>query len=92
MLKCTNKYTKDVLVRIGFNTLTAEKIIINGFNKIEILGDVEERDIDKLVCHISRWRPSSILLVDTGGATIAPVPMQIMLPFISIGKLKAIRY
>ena len=45
---------KDALVQIGCNILATEKIIINGFNKIEILSDVEEREIDELVCHISR--------------------------------------
>jgi len=83
---------KDALVRIGFNALIAEKIIVNGFNKIEILGDVEEREIGELVCHILRWRPYSIPLVDTGGITIAPVLMQITLPFLSIGKLKVMCY
>ena len=83
---------KDAIVKIGFNTLAAEQIIINGFNKIEIIGDVKEREIDELVCHISRWRPSSVSLVDTGGISIAPVPMQITLLFLSIGKLKAMCY
>ena len=33
---------KYALLRIGFNTLIAEQIIINRFNKIEILGDIKE--------------------------------------------------
>ena len=65
----------DALVMVGLNTLTAEQIIINGFNKIKILGDVKEREIDKLVCHISRLRPSSVPLVDACGNIIATFPM-----------------
>ena len=66
---------KNTLVRVGFNNLTAYKIIINGFNKVEVLGDVEEREIDKLVHYISRGGPSSIPLVDIGGNVIASTPM-----------------
>ena len=66
---------KDTLVKIGFNRLTAEQIIINDFNKIEILGDVEECEIDELVHHISRWKPLPVLLVDVGGIVIASIPM-----------------
>ena len=64
---------KDAIVKIGFNTLAAEQIIINGFNKIEIIGDVKEREIDELVYHISRWRHSSVPFVDAGVIPIAPV-------------------
>ena len=45
---------KAALVRIGFNTLTANEIIANRFDEISVLGKVEDKDIDKLIRHIGR--------------------------------------
>ena len=82
---------KAALVRIGFNTLTADEIIINGFDNISVLGEVEEKDIDELVRHIGRWRGPRVATSDASGDLIIPPPQQITLPFLSIGKLKAMR-
>ena len=82
---------KDILVQIGFNTLITEQIVTNRFNKIDILDDAEEREIDELICHISRWKISYVPITNTYGIHITPLSMQITLHFLSIGKLKLMR-
>ena len=57
-----------------------------------MIGGTEEREIDKLVCHISRWRGSLIPLVDTGNTPITRIPLKITCPFLSIRSLKAMHY
>lgn len=47
---------KVALVWIGFNTLTADEIIENGFDEISVLSEVEDKYINKLIRHIGRWR------------------------------------
>ena len=43
------------LVRIGFNTVTVDEIVANGFGSIDILRSLEDKDIDDLIRHIRRW-------------------------------------
>ena len=53
----TNRDTFNaLLVRIGFNTITADEIINKGFDEISVLGEMEDKDIDKLIFHIGRWQ------------------------------------
>ena len=82
----------EALVRIGFNTVTADEIVANGFGSIDILRSLEDKDIDDLVRHIGRWRGQDKPTRTQRGAVITPVPVQISLPFLSINKLKAMRY
>ena len=81
----------DALVRIGFNTVTADAIVANGFSSIDILRSIEDTDIDALIRHIGRWREYKPTH-SPRGAAITPAPVQITLPFLSINKLKAMRY
>ena len=81
----------EALVRIGFNTVTADEIVANGFGSIEILRSLEDTGIDALIRHIGRWRGQDKPTHTPRGAIITPAPVQITLPFLSINKLKAMR-
>ena len=82
----------DVLVRIGFNTVTADEIVANGFDTINVFQSQEDEDIGDLVRHIGRWHGQSLPTHTVCGATIAPAPVYITLTFLSIGRLKAMSY
>ena len=79
---------KFMLVRIGCNALMSGDSIINGFDEIGILGEVKDKDMDKLVCHIVSWQGQRVAPHDAAGTLITSVPQQIILPFFSIKKLR----
>ena len=62
----------DALVRIGFNTVTANDIFNNGFDTIDILSSQEDKDTDDLVRYIGRWLGTPILTRTAPGVPIAP--------------------
>ena len=72
--------------RIGFNLVTRQEIIDNGFTTITSLSGVSDDDIGELVKHIGRWKGSP----DPVLAGHAPPPI-INIPFISVKKLHAMR-
>ena len=82
---------KAALVRICFNSLTANEIVDNGFDEISVLGEVEDKDIDELIRHIGRWRRPQLPMRDATCVLVDPAPQQITLPFLSINNLKAMR-
>jgi len=63
---------KAMLVQIYFNTLTTNDIIENRFDEISVLSEAEEKYIDKLICHIGRWRGSRTDTHDAVGVIMDP--------------------
>ena len=75
-----NAFT-NALVRIGINAATRTAIAENGFQTILDLVTVQDEDLDKLPKHLDAWR----------NPTAAP-GAQVRIPFVSLTKLKAMRY
>jgi hypothetical protein len=72
---------RNALTRIGINAATRTAIIENGFVTIQDLVAVHDKDLDKLPKHLESWR--------VPGANPAN---QVRIPFLSLTKLKAMRY
>ena len=72
---------RSALQRIGINAPTRAAINENGFLTIEDLATVQEADLDRLPKHLEAWR--------NPGAAAAN---QVRIPFVSLKKLKAMRY
>ena len=71
----------QALERIGFNAPTRAAMVDNGFTTILDLASVQEADLDRLPKHLESWR----------NPTAAP-HAQVRIPFVSLSKLKAMRY
>lgn len=71
----------NALDRIGFNAPTRAAMVDNGFLTILDLASVQEADLDRLPKHFESWR----------NPTAAP-NAQVRIPFVSLSKLKAMRY
>ena len=72
---------RNALGRIGMNVATRNAIIDNGFASILDLATVQAEDLDKLPKHLDSWK-------DPAAAPNA----QVRIPFLSLQKLKAMRY
>jgi hypothetical protein len=72
---------RSALQRIGINAPTRAAINENGFETIIDLSTVQEDDLDRLPKHLEAWRDP------TAGPN-----NQVRIPFISLKKLKAMRY
>ena len=72
---------RAALDRIGFNQQTQLALNQNGFETIMDLTTVHESDLDKLPKHLDAWRDSDAAPED-----------QVRIPFVSLKKLKAMRY
>ena len=77
---------RTALGRIGFNPVTRQEIIDNGFTSISSLSAVSDDDIGALVKHIGRWKGPSAPVQEG-----QPPPEVVNLPFISVKKLHAMR-
>jgi hypothetical protein len=75
------KAFRNALARIGFNVATRTAIAENGFETILDLATVQEEDLDKLPKHLEAWRDPA-----------AAPNLQVRVPFVSLKKLKAMRY
>ena len=69
------------LGRIGINPATRVAIAENGFVTILDLATVQDEDLDKLAKHLEAWRNPN-----------AAPNAQVRIPFVSLTKLKAMRY
>jgi hypothetical protein len=72
---------RSALERIGFNANTRTALNENGFNEILDLISVQEEDLDRLPKHLESWRDAAALPA-----------AQVRIPFVSLQKLKAMRY
>jgi hypothetical protein len=72
---------RNALTRIGINIATRNAIIENGFITIQDLVSVQDKDLDKLPKHLEAWRVPN-----------ANPNAQVRIPFLSLTKLKAMRY
>jgi hypothetical protein len=72
---------RAALGRIGINVATRTAIAENGFATILDLATVQDEDLDKLPKHLEAWR------VPNAGPNA-----QVRIPFVSLTKLKAMRY
>jgi hypothetical protein len=72
---------RNALTRIGINPNTCAALVENGFEVITDLANVQESDLDKLPKHLSSWRNPNAAPGD-----------QVRIPFVSLEKLKAMRY
>jgi len=72
---------RNALGRIGFNVATRNAINENGFETILDLATVQEQDLDRLPKHLESWRIPD-----------AAANQQVRIPFVSLKKLKAMRY
>lgn len=72
---------RAALQRIGFNAATQDAINENGFLTILDLTTVEEDDLDRLPKHLESWRDADEAPED-----------QVRVPFVSLKRLKAMRY
>lgn len=72
---------RNALTRIGINAATRTAIIENGFVTIQDLVAVQDKDLDKLPKHLEAWRVPN-----------ANQNAQVRIPFLSLTKLKAMRY
>lgn len=72
---------RAALGRIGINVATRTAIAENGFATILDLATVQDEDLDKLPKHLEAWRVPN-----------APPNAQVRIPFVSLTKLKAMRY
>jgi hypothetical protein len=72
---------RTALTRIGFNAATRAAIVENGFETILDLATVQDEDLDKLPKHLEAWRDPA-----------AAPNLQVRIPFLSLKKLKAMRY
>ena len=72
---------RTALQRIGFNAPTRTAIFENGFETILDLANVQEDDLDRLPKHLEAWRNPA-----------AAPNQQVRIPFVSLKKLKAMRY
>ncbi|KAI2502113.1 hypothetical protein MHU86_12343 [Fragilaria crotonensis] len=72
---------RNALTRIGINLATRTAIIENGFVTIQDLISVHDKDLDKLPKHLEAWRVPN-----------AAPNAQVRIPFLSLTKLKAMRY
>ena len=62
---------KATLLRIVFNGLPSEDIIINRFDEISVLGEVKDKDIGELVCRIGRQRGPRVSTTNVDGTLIS---------------------
>ena len=72
---------RAALQRIGFNVATQNAINENGFDTIVDLVSVSEADLDRLPKHLESWRDPDLDPED-----------QVRVPFVSLKRLKAMRY
>lgn len=72
---------RNALGRIGMNVATRNAIIDNGFASILDLATVQDEDLDRLPKHLDSWKDPA-----------APPNAQVRIPFLSLQKLKAMRY
>ena len=72
----------QALTRIGFNVDTTEAIIDEGFDTLETLATVDEKDIDAMIKNVRDTRRE--LGADAEGA--------VTFPFLAIKRLKAMRF
>ena len=72
---------RNALTRIGINAATRAAIAENGFVTVQDLVSIQDKDLDKLPKHLEAWRIP-------GAAPGA----QIRIPFLSLTKLKSLRY
>ena len=75
---------KSALDRIGFNDVTRQEIIDNGFDSISSLLLVSETEITDLAKHIGRWTERPDPAAQRGGNIVT-------IPFLSLRKLVAMR-
>ena len=72
---------RNALTRIGINLATRTAINENGFNTVQDLVSVQDKDLDKLPKHLEAWRVPN-----------AAPNAQVRIPFLSLTRLKALRY
>ena len=72
---------RTALGRIGINVATRTAIAENGFLTVLDLATVQNEDLDKLPKHLEAWKVPN-----------AAPAAQVRIPFVSLTKLKAMRY
>ena len=72
---------RNALTRIGINAPTRVAIAENGFVTVQDLVSITDKDLDKLPKHLEAWRVPN-----------AAPNAQVRIPFLSLTKLKALRY
>jgi hypothetical protein len=72
---------RAALGHIGINAPTCVAIAENGFATISDLATVQDEDLDSLPKHLESWRLPN-----------AAPNAQVRIPFVSLSKLKAMRY
>ena len=72
---------RSALTRIGINNATRNAINENGFTTVQDLISVQDEDLNKLPKHLEAWKDPT-----------APPNNQVRIPFVSLTKLKAMRY
>ena len=72
---------RNALTRIGINAATRAAISENGFVTAQDLVSIDDKDLDKLPKHLEAWRVPG-----------AVANAQVRIPFLSLTKLKALRY
>jgi hypothetical protein len=72
---------RNALTRIGINAATRAAIVENGFVTVIDLVSVQDKDFDKLPKHLEAWKVPD-----------ANQNAQVRIPFLSLAKLKAMRY
>ena len=80
-IKMAANQFRTALGRIGINVATRNAIAENGFTTILDLITVQDEDLDKLPKHLDAWRNPA-----------AAPGLQVRIPFVSLTKLKAMRY
>jgi hypothetical protein len=83
---------RAALGRIGFNPATADGIVGQGYDSIDSLttltGDKDVGTLDKPMMNGWRVPPAPAAAV----AAVAPVPVNLMMPYLSVQKVKTMRY
>jgi len=70
------------LARVGFNNATAEAMVAEGFDTLDVLSEVEESDIDSMIKNIRETR--RLLGVNAPG--------NVTFPFLAIKRFKAMHH
>ena len=74
------------LTRLGFDAPTRELLDGQGLNTIHDLTDLPFTEIDKMIQHLSRWKPRTAGVDDDDEP--APTPT---FPYLAVRKFKALR-
>jgi hypothetical protein len=73
------------LTRLGFDAPTCELLVNQGIASIHDLTNLPFPEIDKMIQHLSRWKPK-VVEDDDDGPVAGPA-----FPYLSVRKFKALR-